>query len=304
MQNVSRVSNSIELSRPINTLVENRTLFESHGAEFSIYDTYESADLVRLDAQELLYCGMISGRKVLHGSNLNEQSFLPMESFVMSPGQTVAIDFPDAKLNNPTTCIAIGIDRTKVAQVCDQLNSNGIPEGIEDWSQLDLSFLHCLHSSATQNLLNRIAESFMSRDADRDLVLNLGIMELLARLLRHEGKAFLLDSAQKDPEQNSLNAVLRFIEDNFHTAVEVDELCRIACMSRSKLYQAFSNCLNCSPMEYIQLRRLERASELLAQGRKVTDVCYDVGYSNPSHFSRRFQQRFGKTPRKYQTERQ
>jgi len=48
-------------------LVENRTVFASHGAELSIYDTFASAEKVRLDAEEILYCGMISGKKVLHG---------------------------------------------------------------------------------------------------------------------------------------------------------------------------------------------------------------------------------------------
>ena len=44
-------------------LVENRTIYERHGAELSIYDTFAPAEKVRLDAEEVLYCGMITGKK-------------------------------------------------------------------------------------------------------------------------------------------------------------------------------------------------------------------------------------------------
>lgn len=302
MSNLAEQLSLSRLTRPVSELVENRTLFESHGADFSIYDTYQSANSVRLDAEELLYCGMISGKKVLHGDHLSGKHFLPMESFVMSPGQTVAIDFPEAEISNPTTCIAISIDRQRLQQTCHQLNYDAIPQGMEDWEQLDLSYLHCMHSMATQSLLSRIATSFTDHDKDRDLVLDLGITELLARLIRHQGKQFLLKAAHDDPTKNALSAVIHFIEAHLAEPLEIDTLCQVACMSRSKLYSEFSKAMHCSPREYIQLRRLEKACELLEAGEPITKVCYDVGYSNPSHFARRFQQRYGQTPRQYQTQ--
>lgn len=281
-------------------LVENRTIYAQHGAELSIYDTYEAAENVRLDAEELLYCGMITGRKVLQGDRLSGKTFLPMESFVMSPGQTVAIDFPDAEQRKPTSCLAIHIDRKRVRSVCDHLNKQQPVAAIDDWQQFDLAFFHCLHSQATQGLLTRIVDSFTGNDADRDIVLELGITELLTRLLRSQGKQFLLQCAHDDPGQHGLSAVLHHIDQRLAETISVDELCQIACMSRSKLYDAFGKAMASSPMEYIQLRRLERACELLAAGQSVTQVSYTVGYANPSHFARRFQQRYGLTPSLYQ----
>lgn len=84
-------------------LVENRTIYERHGAELSIYDTFAPAEKVRLDAEEVLYCGMITGKKVLHGQHQFRSDFLPHESFVMGAGETVEIDFPEARLEAPTS---------------------------------------------------------------------------------------------------------------------------------------------------------------------------------------------------------
>ncbi|TPD51740.1 MAG: hypothetical protein C9355_13135 [Thalassolituus maritimus] len=67
-------------------LVENRTVYASQLAELSVYDTYEQAERVRLDAGELLYCGMMTGRKVMHGMDGFSTGFLPHESFVVAPG--------------------------------------------------------------------------------------------------------------------------------------------------------------------------------------------------------------------------
>ena len=46
--------------------------------------------------------------------------------------------------------------------------------------------------------------------------------------------------------------------------------------------------------------RISRACDLLANsGLPVTDVCYEVGYSNISNFNRNFRRQRGSTPTEY-----
>src|SRR5690606_15390103 len=281
-------------------LVENRTVYESHGAELSIYATSAQAERVQLKAQEVLYCGMISGKKILHGKNHFNSVFLPHESFVMAPGETVAIDFPDATLNNPTSCLTLGISRERLRAVCDQLNQkNPLPREQGEWQPQHDQVLHLFHTEATQQLLVRIVDSFLSRDSDRDLVLNLGVTELLTRMLRQQGRNFLLHCARHDPTLNGLTDAVRYIDEHLAGSLGIEQLCRVACMSRSKFYDQFRHVMGLGPMEYIQQRRLERARELIAAGHSITGACYSVGYQNPSHFSRRFHQQYGMTPSAY-----
>lgn len=281
-------------------LVENRTVYERHGADLSIYDTFAKADRVKLDAEEVLYCGMISGKKILHGKNHFNATFLPHESFLMAPGETVEIDFPDATLEQPTSCLTLGISRERLRQECDQLNQAcPLPKELGEWQARDDQVLHVFHTEATQQLLVRIVDSFLGSDSDRDLVLNLGVTELLSRMLRQKGRQFLLQCAQQNPTLNGLTDVIRHIENHLSEPQEVDALCRIACMSRSKLYQQFRDVVGVGPMEFLQQRRLERARELISSGCSVTQACYEVGYVNPSHFTRRFHQQYGCTPSEF-----
>ncbi|CAG8998737.1 MAG: HTH-type transcriptional activator RhaS [Candidatus Celerinatantimonas neptuna] len=284
--------------RSISQLIENRTLFEHQEVNFSIYDTFQSTSGVELGAESILYCGMLKGRKIMHGEFVSE--FLPHESFVMAPGQRVNIDFPDASVNNPTICMTFEIEPNKLREICDMLNQRSpLPKELGDWHIQSQHMLHTFHTEATQQLLLRIANSFLCEDPDKDLVLKLGVTELLARILRHNGREFLLNCAKSDPTHSALTQVMQYIEEHLNEKIEIDDLCKLACMSRSKLYLQFRNIVYCSPKEYIVQRRLEKARQLLSHGYNITQVCFDVGFSHPSHFTRRFNQQYGITPREF-----
>jgi AraC-like DNA-binding protein len=89
------------------------------------------------------------------------------------------------------------------------------------------------------------------------------------------------------------------IEENLAHPVDIEQLAKIACMSRTKLYQQFKNNLGCSPAEYQQQRRLEKACTLIRSGFSITSASYELGFANPSHFSRRFHQQYGMTPSEF-----
>jgi signal transduction histidine kinase/AraC-like DNA-binding protein/ligand-binding sensor domain-containing protein len=72
-------------------------------------------------------------------------------------------------------------------------------------------------------------------------------------------------------------------------------------MSRSHLYRKFKSILGYSPVEYIRVYRIRRAAELLKnKGFRVSEVAYDVGFSDPKYFSSCFKKEFGQTPSEYQ----
>lgn len=281
-------------------LIENKISFAGPSSEVSIYDTYESAKRVRLDSGELLFCGMMTGRKIMHSPMANEgQEFLPHESFIMAPGEVVDIDFPDASLEQPTTCLTVEISKDKVSRVSQRL-SDSLPmlEEVSDW-KFGHPVLHTHHSTETQRLLNRLTKLFTENHPDRDTLIDLNISELIIRMLRHKTRDFLLTYCSKDPEANSLIAALDWINSTYSKPLDIDQLCRHAGMSRSRLYVEFKEKLGCSPVELQQQLRLKRAAERIRDGEAITAVSYDLGFNNPSHFSYRFKSFFGCTATEY-----
>ncbi len=281
-------------------LVENKISFAGPESELSIYDTYQQANRVQLKSEQLLFCAMVSGKKVMHSSEENfDSDFLPHESFIMTPDSSVEIDFPIAKLTKPTTCLAIEISSDRIKQVAASLNEQQpLNKEFGYWSY-DNNLVHTHHNAQTQELLNRIVQVYGENHPGRSAMIALAVSELTIRLLHHQTRDFILSFCQQQPDHNGLSAVIQFIEQHLNENLEVDDLARLACMSRTKFFNEFKQHLGCTPMAFQLQSRLKKAATMLKSGEKVTTSCFALGFTNPSHFSRCFKQFYGLTPRQY-----
>ena len=71
-------------------------------------------------------------------------------------------------------------------------------------------------------------------------------------------------------------------------------------LGRKYLYRRLKAITGYSPVEYIRKVRMDRAAHLIKSGKyNVSEVMYQVGYSNTGYFSRSFHQVYGVTPSKY-----
>lgn len=281
----------------LDVLIENKVTFAADNSELSIYDTYESAQKVALHSDELLFCAMLSGKKIMHvDSSQYHSAFLPHESFVIAPKQKVLIDFPQASLNSPTTCLAIEISKDKISAVSDALNlqqriaSDGLFEYTPD-------LVHTKHNPQTQQLLERMVHLFSEQGAERHYLIDLSLNELITRLLQQQSRDLLLASSQTLQLKGKISNAIEYIENHLAEELDINELCKIACMSRSKFYQQFRLAFGTSPALFQRQLRLEKARALLLKGEPIGRVCFGLGFNSASHFSRLFKQAFGIAPR-------
>lgn len=293
------ISNGIAKRSP-NVLVENKVSFAAENSELSVYDTYQVAERVKLQSDQLLFCGMVSGKKIMHEDQQGvHKPFLPHESFVMAPNQLIEIDFPDAQMNRPTTCLAIEISQERINKVANTLNYSSPIDGSYGHWQLREKLLHTHHTSETQALLNRIVDIFGENAPDRNFLIDLALSELSARLLRHQTRDFIIAHSEKDPEFNSLNFVVNYILSNLNEPLDLDQLAKLACMGRTKFFCTFKQHFGCSPIVFQQQERLKLAAKQLQSGKQITEICFDVGFLNTSHFSRVFKKFYGMSPKHY-----
>ena len=68
-------------------------------------------------------------------------------------------------------------------------------------------------------------------------------------------------------------------------------------MSATQLNRKMKALTGETPMSFIRKVRLHRAKELLQNTQlTVAEIAYDVGFSDPSYFSRAFKKEFGERP--------
>ncbi len=82
-----------------------------------------------------------------------------------------------------------------------------------------------------------------------------------------------------------------------------ENLAKVANMSVSKMSRLFKQIFGLSIYNYHQKIRITEAAKLLSQKKmSVSDVGYELGFSNLSHFSRLFERYVGVKPKKYSKE--
>mgnify|MGYP006293926465 FL=1 len=150
--------------------------------------------------------------------------------------------------------------------------------------------------------------------ADDYIVKPFHLDELILRITYHISKKeqirnkFLNDFRFKSEKEfltsihdQFLNIVFSQIESNLHDdQFGVEKLSELMNMSRIHLYRKIKSLTDQTPTELIRNFRLRKAGlKLSTNASTVTKVCYEVGFNNPSYFSKCFHKFYGKHPSEY-----
>ena len=80
----------------------------------------------------------------------------------------------------------------------------------------------------------------------------------------------------------------------------VQDIANQLALSRSKLYRKIKEMTGKSANEMIRTMRLEKSKELLViSDMTIGEICYKVGFSSPSYFTKRFKEHTGLIPKEY-----
>jgi LacI family transcriptional regulator len=94
---------------------------------------------------------------------------------------------------------------------------------------------------------------------------------------------------------------LRYIWENYHRPIGIEDLAKIAALSRAGLFKAFLKKIGRTPGNELLRVRMENAKRLLAQPQmKLAEIAELSGYQNPNSFWIAFKQATGMSPRQYQ----
>ena len=99
-----------------------------------------------------------------------------------------------------------------------------------------------------------------------------------------------------------IDRVREYIEGHLSENIELETLADIAGLSKWHFARAFKQSVGTPPHFYLLQRRLERAQELLAEtDLSLAQIALRIGFSDQSHFSRRFRMFLGYDSAIFQT---
>jgi DNA-binding response OmpR family regulator len=190
-------------------------------------------------------------------------------------------------------------------QVCDTLKND------ERTSHIPIILLTAKADAASRLAgFRRGADAYLAKPFNaEELLLQIRVLlDNRRRMARYFSKRLLAE--QVIPIHDSLIAEDLAIEDTFITKVKgiieanytdenfsLPQLCLEIGMSRSQLFRKMKAVIDTSPSDLIRSYRLTRARVLLQNGdMTVAEVTYQVGFKDPSYFSKIFFEEFGILP--------
>jgi len=113
--------------------------------------------------------------------------------------------------------------------------------------------------------------------------------------------ASLKSIAGNKTDEDFLVKLNEIIEKNIENSdFSIDNLAKEIGISSSGLFAKIKQISGVTPNRLILSMRLKKAAELLNERRyRVNEVCYRVGFNNPSYFAKCFQKQFGKLPKDF-----
>jgi len=112
------------------------------------------------------------------------------------------------------------------------------------------------------------------------------------------GNGFALSTDVKDNDR--INIVFNYVKNNFKDDITLNEIAGLASMTVPSFCRYFKKITNKTFVQFLNEYRLVHASKLLAeQPMSITEVCFESGFNNFSHFNRSFKAFTGKNPSEY-----
>lgn len=125
--------------------------------------------------------------------------------------------------------------------------------------------------------------------------LNNRVRDLLLKLLAVVFKKQDTEIRIGEKELQAIHEAEQLITNNLTQHLHIPELARQVLLNQYSLKKYFKQVFGMGPYEYLTRKRLEKAKELLQQGRSVKEVAGYFGY-RPSHFTTSFRRFHGYNP--------
>lgn len=119
------------------------------------------------------------------------------------------------------------------------------------------------------------------------------------KILNADG--FAMETEVKDNDR--INVVFNFVKSNFKEEITLEKIAEMVSMTIPSFCRYFKKITNKTFTQFVNEYRLVHASKLLAeQPLSITEVCFECGFNNFSHFNKSFKAFTGQNPSQYRNE--
>lgn len=147
------------------------------------------------------------------------------------------------------------------------------------------------------NDLERYSHSFETSECIH--IANSEAMIVIAKLCSIYQKRFFSGENNSLEDENMMKSI-EYIYHHYNKVITIDELLKIACLSRTAFLNKFKKITGSTPQELQSKYRIEISKNLLLQTTTtISSIAEEIGFYDLSHFSRVFIAKVGISPTEY-----
>jgi len=165
-----------------------------------------------------------------------------------------------------------------------------------DWSQASKN-LHFANDVGITQLIQRMVYLCAEDHTAKDIFIDMSLKELVIRLLEVESRQHHLLDPEGRATSQPITAAVAYILTHLDERLTIEDLSKMAYMSKSSFFRAFRNEMGISPIDFINGERIKLAVCLLKRKElSIRQIALRCGFNSASYFTRMFKKHYGVSP--------
>ncbi|WP_432453312.1 AraC family transcriptional regulator N-terminal domain-containing protein [Agarivorans sp. QJM3NY_29] len=198
----------------------------------------------------------------------------------------------EATKSSPYLCLRLDLDSALIAELTELCTKTSDSEGTT--SGLNLG-------SMDDQLVDTVVRLTETLQCPQNIAVLSPLIEreLIWRLLQNpQSHTVLVQMATANSRLRRIKKAITWLETHFTESISINKLASIANMGQSGFYKHFKDVTGTSPIRFRSHLRLMAARRLmLVEGYAAAEAGFEVGYKEPSQFSREYSKQFGLPPK-------
>ncbi len=159
-------------------------------------------------------------------------------------------------------------------------------------------------SGDTKELVGQKMETLAEQSSFERLLTILSILNDLSNtrdVKRLNAGGFSLETEIRDNDR--INVIFNYVKSNFKEDIPLATIADLSSMTIPSFCRYFKKITNKTFVQFLNEYRLVHASKLLAeQPMSITEICFECGFNNFSHFNKSFKAFTGQSPSEYRNQ--
>ncbi|MFL5815704.1 MAG: AraC family transcriptional regulator N-terminal domain-containing protein [Bdellovibrionia bacterium] len=239
------------------------------------------------------FCVIAQGRKEVHLGN-EITHYGPGEYLISTLDIPAAGQVIGASKSSPYLGIRVELDPKEIASIALETEEAGVQLSMSE-NPSQGAFVGKIDAETLEAVLRVL--KLLKLPEDAKFLAGAIKREIIYRLLKSEFGPQIYQNVLQHQQDLGIGKALRWLKENFHRPLHIENLAKASNMSVSSLHHKFKAVTNMGPLQYQKQLRLQEARRLLLTGAvDASTAAFQVGYESQSQFSREYRRLFGAPP--------